>query len=328
MYLFLVSLFFLFILEVTYFKIANHYNIIDKPNLRSSHTQITLRGGGIIFPAAFVFGVLIYQPSQIYLAIAVFAIATVSFLDDVLTLNNKLRIGVHLISVLLLLFQIFVNQNILVSNLFNLVSCISILISIIIIIGIINAYNFMDGINGITVLYTLTTLLTIWYLQDYLSFLILNQEVWILIMASLIVFAFFNVRKKAKTFAGDVGSISIALFICFLVFSLILFTHDLKYLLLLGVYGLDAVATIFCRILRKENIFEAHRSHFYQFLANDQKINPILISLMYCLFQILLNLIIIFSSSQYALFAFIFITLIYIGFRLFFEGKQKLFVEY
>jgi UDP-N-acetylmuramyl pentapeptide phosphotransferase/UDP-N-acetylglucosamine-1-phosphate transferase len=315
-------------LEITYFKIANHYNIIDKPNQRSSHTQITLRGGGVIFPVAFVFGVLIYQPSQIYLAIGVFTIATISFLDDVLTLNNKLRIGVHLISVLLLLFQIFVNQNILVSNVFNLISCISILASIILIIGIINAYNFMDGINGITVLYTLTTVLTIWYLQDYLSLLLLKQEVWLLIISSLIVFAFFNVRKKAKSFAGDVGSISIALFICFLIFSLILFTHDLKYLLLLGVYGLDAVATIFCRILRKENIFEAHRSHFYQFLANDQKINPILISLMYCLFQILLNLLIIFSSSQYALFAFIFITLIYIGFRLFFEGKQKLFVEY
>jgi UDP-N-acetylmuramyl pentapeptide phosphotransferase/UDP-N-acetylglucosamine-1-phosphate transferase len=328
MYLFLVSLFFLFILEVTYFKIANHYNIIDKPNLRSSHTQITLRGGGVIFPIALIFGVLIYQPSQTYLAFGVFAIAAISFLDDVLTLNNKLRIGVHLISVLLLLFQIFVNQNILVSNVFNLVYCLSILASIILIIGIINAYNFMDGINGITVLYTLTTVLTIWYLQDYLSFLLLKQEVWLLIFASLIVFAFFNVRKKAKSFAGDVGSISIALFICFLIFSLILFTHDLKYLLLLGVYGLDAVATIFCRILRKENIFEAHRSHFYQFLANDQKINPILISLMYCLFQILLILIIIFSSSPYALFAFIFITLIYIAFRLFFEGKQKLFVKY
>jgi len=328
MYLFLVSLFFLFILEVTYFKIANHYNIIDKPNLRSSHTQITLRGGGIIFPVAFVFGVLIYQPSQIYLAISVFTIATISFLDDVLTLNNKLRIGVHLISVLLLLYQIFVNQNILVSNVFNLISCISILASIILIIGIINAYNFMDGINGITVLYTLTTLLTIWYLQGYLSFLLLNQEVWLLIISSLIVFAFFNVRKKAKSFAGDVGSISIALFICFLIFSLILFTHDLKYLLLLGVYGLDAVATIFCRILRKENIFEAHRSHFYQFLANDKKINHTLISLIYSLFQIFLNLIIIFSSSDYALFAFIFIILIYIASRLFFEGKHKLFVKY
>jgi|GEM_PF-1928154 len=42
----------LFGLELVYFKLANTYNIIDKPNLRSSHTSITLRGGGIIFPIA------------------------------------------------------------------------------------------------------------------------------------------------------------------------------------------------------------------------------------------------------------------------------------
>ena len=261
-----------FFLEVAYFKIANHFNIIDKPNQRSSHTQITLRGGGIIFPIALVAGVFIYQFAQIYLALGVLAIATISFLDDILTLNNKLRIGVHLISVLLLLFQVATNQNLIDSTFFNLVSCLLILASIVIIIGIINAYNFMDGINGITVLYSLSTIISIWFLQNSKGYNLLTSEVWMLILASLLVFAFFNLRKKAKTFAGDVGSISMALLICFLVLSLILLTKDLRYLLLLGIYGLDAVATIFCRIIRKENIFEAHRSHFYQFLANEKKI--------------------------------------------------------
>ena len=39
----------LFLLELLYFKIADRYNIVDKPNHRSAHTEITLRGGGIIF---------------------------------------------------------------------------------------------------------------------------------------------------------------------------------------------------------------------------------------------------------------------------------------
>jgi len=328
MFVFLAAFISLFFLELLYFKIANYFNIIDKPNLRSSHTQITLRGGGIIFPIALVAGVFIYQSAQIYLALGVLAIATISFLDDILTLNNKLRIGVHLISVLLLLFQVATNQNLIDSTFFNLVSCLLILASIVIIIGIINAYNFMDGINGITVLYSLSTIISIWFLQNSKGYNLLTSEVWMLIVASLLVFAFFNLRKKAKTFAGDVGSISMALLLCFLLLSLILLTKDLSYLLLLGIYGLDAVATIFCRIIRKENIFEAHRSHFYQFLANEKKINHILVSIFYSLVQLVLNLIIIYSSLNYVLGAFFLIAVGYAILRLYLEGRHKLFTNY
>jgi UDP-GlcNAc:undecaprenyl-phosphate GlcNAc-1-phosphate transferase len=328
MYLFIIALILLFIIELIYFKIADYFNIIDKPNQRSSHNQITLRGGAIIFPIALIIGILFYQPNQYYLAIAVFAIATISFLDDIITLDNKLRIGVHLLSVLLILFQVFINQNIPILSLFNLVSCLLILASIVLIIGIINAYNFMDGINGITVLYSMSTLMSVWFLQDYIGYRLLAKEVWILIIASLVVFAFFNLRKKAKTFAGDVGSISIALLICFLVLSLILITQDLKYLLLLGIYGLDAVATIFCRLIRKENIFEAHRSHFYQFLANDKKLDHVLVSIIYALSQLFLNIIIIYGSSFIVFLSFSIMVALYIVLRLIFEGKQKLFMKY
>jgi UDP-GlcNAc:undecaprenyl-phosphate GlcNAc-1-phosphate transferase len=328
MYLFIIALIPLFIIELIYFKIADYFNIIDKPNQRSSHTQITIRGGAIIFPIALIIGILFYQPNQYYLAIAVFAIATISFLDDIMTLDNKLRIGVHLLSVLLILFQVFINEKIPILFLFNLVSCLLILASIVLIIGIINAYNFMDGINGITVLYSMSTLMSIWFLQDYLGYRLLVQEVWILIIASLAVFSYFNLRKKAKSFAGDVGSISIALLICFLVLRLILFTQDLKYLLLLGIYGLDAVATIFCRLIRKENIFEAHRSHFYQFLANDKKLDHVLVSIIYVLSQLFLNIIIIYGSSFIVILSFMVMVVLYIVLRLIFEGKQKLFKDY
>ena len=46
---YLIILVLLFLAELFYFHIADKYNIIDKPNERSSHTRITLRGGGIIF---------------------------------------------------------------------------------------------------------------------------------------------------------------------------------------------------------------------------------------------------------------------------------------
>ncbi|HEX7365763.1 MAG TPA: glycosyl transferase family 4 [Pelobium sp.] len=328
MNLFFLSIIGFFILELLYFKIADRYNIIDKPNQRSSHSQITLRGGGVIFPIAFLIGIVIFQPHQYYLAIAILAISTVSFLDDVMTLNNKLRIGVHLLSVSLLLTQIFINQNIPFTALYNLYSLLFILSSLIITIGIINAYNFMDGINGITVLYSLVTISTCLWVQNYLGIDLLSFGVFLLLIASLIVFGFFNLRKRAKSFAGDVGSIAVALIISFLIGTLIIVTQDLKWILLLGIYGLDAVATIVCRLLRKENIFDAHRSHFYQFLANEKKWSHVLIAVIYAVFQLLLNGALIFGSAAVVYPTFIIIVSGYVLARLSLEGKARLFINY
>nr|WP_294901182.1 glycosyl transferase family 4 [uncultured Pedobacter sp.] len=328
MLLFLTALICFFILELVYFKIADKLNIIDKPNQRSSHTQVTLRGGGIIFPMAFIVGILIFEPHQYLLANAVLAIATISFLDDVMTLNNKLRIGVHLLSVLLLLAQIFINQNIPVTYLYSLYSLLLILCSLIVTIGIINAYNFMDGINGITVLYSLVTVGSGLYIQNHLNIHLLSQEIFLLLIASLIVFAFFNLRRKAKSFAGDVGSIAIALIISFFMATLIWTTRDVKWVLLLGVYGLDAVATIVCRIVRRENIFDAHRSHFYQFLANDKKWPHVFIATLYAFFQLLLNSSLVYFSdfTSFALFGLL--VVVYMVLRLKLEGNKRLFSSY
>lgn len=328
MFLFLTALFCFFILEILYFRIADKFNIIDKPNQRSSHSQLTLRGGGIIFPIALIIGIIIFQPSQYYLAIGVFAIAGISFLDDVVTLNNKLRISVHFFSVILTLIQIFINQHLLISSFFNLASCFLFVVSIIIVIGIINAYNFMDGINGITVLYSLVTVFSCFYIQNHLNIKLLNNQVFYLLFASLIVFAFFNLRKRAKAFAGDVGSIAMAMIISFFIATLIIATQDFKYILLLGVYGLDSVATIVCRIIRKENIFDAHRSHFYQFLANDKKWPHVFISAIYAVFQLLINTALIYSSTSQAYIVYLAMVILYIIFRLKFEGKRRLFVTY
>lgn len=327
---FIIALIGFFLLELFYFKIADHYNIIDKPNERSSHKNHTLRGGGIIFPIALVLGVLIFQPNQFALALGVFAIAIISFLDDIMTLSNKLRIGIHFLSVALIIYQIYSNQNIYSDYSFiNTSSFLFFIIVFIIIIGIINAYNFMDGINGITVLYSLVTVGSLFYIEQYLQIYLLQQEIWIMLIASILVFGFFNIRKVAKAFAGDVGSISMALIICFLILQLILQTENLKWILLLGVYGLDSVATIVCRLVRKENIFKAHRSHFYQYLANEKKWSHLMVALSYALIQLGLNLIILFSTNNaLILVAFILIVLFYVYSRINLEGRKRLFKIY
>ncbi|OPC72452.1 MraY family glycosyltransferase [Elizabethkingia miricola] len=282
-YLFIIIA--LFILEIIYFKIADKFNIIDKPNERSSHTQITLRGGGVIFYFGALLFFLISDFQYPYFILGLSLMALVSFLDDVFTLSNKIRLLVHLISVILMFVQI---------GLFSYAWFIP-LIALVLTIGIINAYNFMDGINGITAFYSLVVLSLLAIVNLSINFVDKNL-IYYSIIASL-VFGFFNFRQKAKCFAGDVGSVSIAFIIVFLLSQLILKTGNIIYLLFLTVYGLDAIWTIIRRLMKKENIFKAHRSHLYQYLANENKVNKLVVSAVYGIIQILIGIIVIWTAS-------------------------------
>ncbi|WP_228459235.1 MraY family glycosyltransferase [Chryseobacterium carnipullorum] len=250
---------------LVYFKIADKYNIIDKPNHRSAHSQITLRGGGIIFPIAFIIFCLfnLNEAIQDYwsFGLGLLAICTISFVDDVRTLSNKIRLSVHLISVVLLLYF---------TGAFTLMPFWVWPILFVIIIGTLNAYNFMDGINGMTGVYSLVTLGSLAYInKDIIQFT--NENFILYPILACMVFLFFNFRKKAKCFAGDVGSMGIGFWVIGLITLLIMRTEEYKYILLLSIYGMEVVLTITERILLKENIFEAHRRHLYQLFANEKK---------------------------------------------------------
>ena len=281
----------LFILEVLYFKIANHFNIIDKPNARSSHQTITLRGGGIIFCLSAIIYFTFCGYQYPYFMVGLTAITAISFIDDVLTLSNKIRLSIHLVVVLLMFYQ---------WGLFDF-AWYWIPVALVFIIGTINAYNFMDGINGMTGSYSLLAIGTLYFINEkVVSFI--SSDFLIVTGLSLLVFNFFNFRKKAKCFAGDVGSVSIAFIIIFCIGQLILLTQNFAYLLFLLVYGLDAVATIGFRLIRRENIFEAHRTHFYQYLANEKKWSHLVVSGLYCFVQFVVNiLIILFIKDSYML---------------------------
>lgn len=273
----------LFALELGYFRIAEHFQIIDRPNARSSHERITLRGGGIIFCLAALIYFVRSEFQYPFFIGGLVSIAAISFIDDVLTLNNKLRLGIHLLAVLLL----FIQWDILQQPYYIL------LIGGVFVIGTINAYNFMDGINGITGSYSLLTILTLGYINSY-QVPFIDADFLLIIAMSLLVFCFFNFRKKAKCFAGDVGSVAMAFILVFLIGKLIIQTANLAYVLLLLIYGLDTISTIIFRKIRKENIFEAHRSHFYQYLANQLKFSHLRVSLLYLLAQVLVNLVLLF----------------------------------
>src|SRR5690606_8078180 len=256
----------LFLLEIFYFKVADRFNIIDKPNERSSHARITLRGGGIIFylGALAYFMLSEFQYPWFFLGLTMMTV--VSFLDDIFTLSNRIRLLVHFASVLLMAFQLDVFE----------MPWFYLLITFVVVVGVINAYNFMDGINGITACYSHAGGGLLMLVNNEIAFG--AQDLLAYTTFGVLVFTLFNLLTKAKCFAGDVGSVAIAYILLFALGSLIIKTGNLIYILFLTVYGIDAVWTIVRRLYLRENIFEAHRSHLYQFLGNEAGVNKLLIS--------------------------------------------------
>lgn len=297
---YLIISFLFFLSMLLYFKVANKYNIIDKPNHRSAHTEITLRGGGIIFPIAFLFylGDQILakdykitfnnasEPNFWIFGGGLLMICIISFIDDIIDLSSRIRLLFHFVSVTLLLF--FVNA-------FLLLPFWAIPICYVMIIGILNAYNFMDGINGMSGLYSLVVLSSLLFVNQYVVNFIDSDFIIYPILASL-VFLFFNFRNKARCFLGDVGSMGIAFWIISLLALLMLKTEQIKWMLFLAVYGTETVMTIVERLKLKENIFDAHRRHLYQLFANEKKFSHLLISTCYTVIQLMTCLVVIFST--------------------------------
>ena len=271
---YLVILVLLFLAELFYFKLADKCNIIDKPNERSSHTKVTLRGGGIIF----YFGALAYFLTNHWeypwFMVALTLITFISFVDDIRSTSQGLRLVFHFSAMALMFYQ---------WGLFSL-SWWWIIVALIICTGIINAYNFMDGINGITGGYSLVVLVALAYINaEIMPFVepaLINT-----VLCSVLVFCFFNFRKKAKCFAGDVGSVSIAFILLFLIGKLILTTGDFSWIILLSVYGVDSILTIIHRLMLHENIGLPHRKHMYQLMANELKMPHVVVALIYMVAQ-------------------------------------------
>ena len=273
---YLIILVLLFLAELFYFRIADKCNIIDKPNERSSHTRITLRGGGIIF----YFGVLAYFLTSHFeypwFMLALTLITFISFVDDIRSTSQVLRLVFHFSAMALMFYQ---------WGLFSLPWW-TLFVALIVCTGIINAYNFMDGINGITGGYSLVVLVALAYINEaVVSFV--EQDFILTVLCSVFVFNFFNFRKRAKCFAGDVGSVCIAFVLLFFIGKLVIRTEDFSWIILLAVYGVDSVLTIIHRLMLHENIGLPHRKHLYQIMANELKIPHMVVSSVYMLVQAL-----------------------------------------
>lgn len=309
-----VILVILLALELVYFKIADKFNIIDKPNERSSHSTIVLRGGGIIFLLGLWVWCIFFGFHYWAFLLAVTLIAGVSFIDDIHSLPDRVRLVVQFIAMLMMFYQL----DILHWNMWWIVG-----LALIVCVGASNIINFMDGVNGITGAYSMAVLIPLLILNNINTF-VEASLIWTVILSD-IVFCFFNFRPKgkAKCFAGDVGSIGIAYILLFLIGCLILKTGDITYLIFLLVYGVDGVLTIFHRIMLHENLGEAHRKHAFQLMANELKIGHVKVASFYAVLQLAISLGFIYLCPNSILSHWIylggfliFLTLVYVWFKM------------
>jgi UDP-N-acetylmuramyl pentapeptide phosphotransferase/UDP-N-acetylglucosamine-1-phosphate transferase len=291
-YTYLIIAVLLLAAELIYFRIADKCNIIDKPNERSSHTTIVLRGGGIIFTLSMIaWAVLMVAMGKDIVPYLPFLcglilVAGISFVDDIHSLPDSLRMAVQIVSILLMFWSV---------GLYTVINPWWLMVLIVVItlffcVGATNFINFMDGINGITAAYSFAMLLPILLLNRGLSFV--EESYLIVAILGIVVFSIFNFRPKgkAKCFAGDVGSIGIAFIILFALGRLMLATKDVTYIVFFLVYGIDGTLTIIHRIMLHENLGQAHRKHAYQLMANELGMSHVVVSLLYMCIQLAVSL--------------------------------------
>ena len=283
----------LIVAELIYFRIADHFNIIDKPNQRSSHTKVVLRGGGIIF----LIGVWIWSAFFGFLypwfLAAITLAAGISFVDDIHSLPDSVRLIVQFVAMGLMFYQLdLVHWNLWWAVILALIVC----------VGATNIYNFMDGINGITAGYSLAVLIPLLSLNQQPARIgyevgeFVENSLIIVSILSVLVFSFFNFRpkNKARCFAGDVGSVGIAFILLFIIGCVIMKTGDVTWLVFLLVYGVDGCCTIVHRIILHERLGEAHRKHTYQIMANELGMSHVIVSFIYMAVQLLISLIMVY----------------------------------
>lgn len=319
-----IILMILLILELLYFRIAEKFNIIDKPNERSSHSSIVLRGGGIIFLlGAWIWSAFFGFQYPLFL-VAVTLAAGISFIDDIHSLPDSVRLIVQFAAMGLLIWQLFMmtgdDSFIKTAGLWMKMGFIA--VALIVCVGATNIYNFMDGINGITAGYSAAVLLPLLFVNRIYNFV--DASFLVVALLAIIVFSFFNFRPrgKAKCFAGDVGSVGIAFILLFAIGALIAKTGDITWLVFLLVYGVDGCLTICHRILLHENLGQAHRKHVYQLMANELKISHPVVSLIYALIQLVVSVGFIYlipngvrAHWMYLLGVFVLLSVLYILFK-------------
>jgi len=248
---------------------------LDIPNERSSHSSPTPHGGGIaVVVATLVAGLLLLGADKLsareFTAIFVpgLAIAVVGRLDDLGRLTSaKWRLAIHFMIAAFAVGYLGGLPALTIIDTSVDFSIIGNCVAVIYLVWLLNLFNFMDGIDLITSVETATVcLVSAWILQAKS-----NSGLWILVAsigAALIGFGIFNI-PPAKIFLGDVGSAFIGVTIGVVTILVADGSPRVAWsiVILLAIYISDSTVTLLRRLVSREHVYKAHRTHAYQHLA-------------------------------------------------------------
>jgi UDP-N-acetylmuramyl pentapeptide phosphotransferase/UDP-N-acetylglucosamine-1-phosphate transferase len=255
------------LLAVSLIKQRFSQQLLDIPNDRSSHSQPIPRGGGLGFTIAFALTSAIsffFLPPSLPLLplwLALIPLTIVGILDDRQGVPSSIRYLVQLSAagIATAYLGAFPQPWLLGFRMFGQI--VAIAFTLIGLTAIVNFYNFMDGLDGLVVGCTAVQL-------GFLA-LYLNQPILWLLVAALLGFLIWN-WSPAKIFMGDAGSTVLGATVAIALLSTNKNPSEAwsALAITLPLVG-DAIYTLFCRLLRRENIFQAHRSHLYQRLQQS-----------------------------------------------------------
>jgi len=249
-------------------RYALRRNLLDHPNERSSHSQAVPRVGGIGIFAGFVLPLLAapHWDHWWVILLAAVGMAAVGLLDDFRNLSASRKYLLQLVIVAAVLASgSFVKEITLPFAKPLVLGWLAVPLSLLWLTGFPNFFNFMDGTNGMAGGAGLI------YGSFFSAFAYLQGRaelglVGLLVAASSLGFLFHNF-PRARTFMGDSGSLFLG--ITFALLAVLMPQCFVASLILCSVFIYDCVTTIFRRLGRRENIFQAHRSHHYQRLARS-----------------------------------------------------------
>ena len=268
-------------LEGFYIAAARRLGIVSAVTERSSHSEPTVAGGGVVYLFGLMGFAVVSGFSYPVFTLAALILALVSFTDDVHPLGVGVRLAVQLLCIGAMGAGLHAYGGYPWWAGAAGVVCAA---------GLVNAWNFMDGINGITALYTTITLGTLYVINTYGGYGFVSEEFLTTGLMASVIFGWCNFRRRALCFAGDVGAVTAAVTVLYALARLMLASGSLIWLGLVMVYGVDAVLTLVHRLARGENIFRAHRMHAYQLLANEGRMNQLAVSGIYGAIQIGINI--------------------------------------
>lgn len=253
---------------------AMSHSLMDIPNLRSSHSVPTPRGGGVAIVLSFLlclpilnFSGFISWEHTVSVVGAGGTVALLGFFDDHGHIAARWRLVGHFLSACWVLYW---NGSLPPLTLFGLnfdLGVLAYIFALFYIVWLLNLYNFMDGIDGLASIEAITACLGAAFLYYISGF---EYLIWspLFLGFAVIGFLYWNF-PPARIFMGDAGSGFLGVILATL--SLQAFAASAKFLwvwlILLGVFIVDATFTLLRRVLRGDKVYEAHRSHAYQFAS-------------------------------------------------------------